>query len=139
MLDALQTLADTVGHTFGYGGDVDLDNIAQSHTEGYLLFHEGYFEANLNQDGQGALEYRHLLILDVCAPSLVSDSPDTKREHLLALKVEMEKVYARLTKLGQISGARAQMGLNLTSRNLDAIKLTLTLLTPAVSICKHWR
>lgn len=135
MLDRIGVVATALGMAFGYGTLKDLDDLAQSHTSGFLLFHEGYFTADLSQDGQGALEYRYRLILDILAPSLLSDTPDDKRAHLSDLDTQMRKVYRQLTKVGQVSGARGQMGLNLTSRNLDAIQLTLTLLPDAVSLC----
>lgn len=135
MLDKLETLSQNLGLAFGYGTIDDLNTLADNHTDGYLLFHEGYFLANLSEDGQGALEYRHQLTLDILAPSLLSDKPADKRAHLDGLELKLRSIYKALKAYGDISGARAQTGLNLTPRNLDAIKLTLTLLPPAVSLC----
>ncbi|MBD2704423.1 hypothetical protein IC229_27530 [Spirosoma sp. BT702] len=135
MLNKLEAIAAQLGMAFGYGTNKDLDDVAQSLQSGFLLFHEGYFTADLNFDGQGALEYRHQLALDICTPSKVHDTPEQKKAHFDALDIEMRRVLNRLTKQGEVSGARARMGLNLTSRNFDAIQLTLTLKPNAVSIC----
>lgn len=137
MLENIRALSATLAMNFGYGTLKDLDDLAQSHTSGFLLFHEGYFTADLNQDGQGALEYRYKLTLDICAPSLITDAPSDKAQHLTALDSQLRAVYKHLTKLGRVSGARATLGLNLTSRNLDAIQLTCTLLPNAVSLCRY--
>ncbi|GAB3882762.1 hypothetical protein [Spirosoma agri] len=139
MLDKLQDMAAGFNMVFGYGQLEDLINLAQNFTgdpQPYLLWHEGYFLADWNLDGQGALEYRHRLVLDVCTPSKFADDPTARRSHLLGLEIEAQRVFKALTKLGEASGTRVELGLNLTPRNLDAIKITLTLLTPAVSLCR---
>lgn len=138
MLDKLEQMATDLGMVFRYGEDSDLNNDADKHhvLDGYLLFHSGYLTADLNEDAQGALEYRHRLLLLICAPSALPDKPKDKRLIAEGLDLQLRRVYARLKKLGQISGARVELGLNLTDRNIDAIRLSLTLLTDAISLCR---
>ncbi|WP_338876953.1 hypothetical protein WBJ53_14950 [Spirosoma sp. SC4-14] len=139
MLDELQGVADCLGMVFGYGQPEDLLAIAQDITgfdPPYILFHEGYFNATLAQDGQGALEYTHSMVLDICTPSDFADLPDKRKQYLDGLKPQLHKVYKQLTKRGEIKSASVLMGLNVTARNLDVIKLTLTIKTPAVSLCR---
>lgn len=137
MLDQLEAVAQTLGMSFTYGDKGDLDEFARKNNlyGSYLLFHEGYFLADLNEDGQGALEFRHRLTLDLLAKSKPTDKPEDKRQHLSDLKTQLLRLYKQLKTTGQLSGARAVMGLNLTTSNLDAIQLTITVLPDAESLC----
>ena len=135
MLNQLGDIATALGMTFGYGTLSHLEEIAQTLESGYLLFHENFLLADLSEDGQGALEYRHRLVLDICTPSLITDKAPNRRTRLDALDLQMRKVYVALKKYGQRSNARVEVGLSLTSRSLDAIKLTITVLPDAVSLC----
>lgn len=139
MLNELEEIAANLTMEFAYGSLQDLEDYAQDFPRysnaGFLLFHEGYLEADLFRDGQGALEYKHRLVLDICMPSLLADAPVTRREHRDELDLQMRKVYKALTKYGQESGARIIVGLNKTSRNLDVIQLIITIQPNAVSLC----
>lgn len=139
MLERLEGLAQSLNIAFAFGDITDLDAFVRDRFGmtglDYILFHEGFFLANLNQDGQGALEYRFQLTLDVLVKSKPTDKPDDKHGRLLGLEIELRRVYKALTKLGQVSNARAVFGKNLTTSNLDAIQLTLTLLPDAESLC----
>lgn len=136
MLNQLEDLAASLGMAFSFGTLADLEADAKHQVEdGYLLYHEGFFSADLKQDGQGALEYRHQLKLDICRKSKLTDSPQERRVHLLGLEIEMRRVYHALTKLGEVLQARAIMGLSITSTSLDYVQLSVTLLPPAVSLC----
>lgn len=137
MLDELEGVASELNMMFGFGSTKDLDDIAQSLTSGFLLFHDGYFKGDGNLDGQGAQEDTHNLILDICLPSKLHDKPVDKRENIRLLREMRYSVLKLIYKLGVVKSERFVAGLNLTTRNLDVIQLTIVIKLPAVSLCNY--
>lgn len=137
MLEALQQIATSLGLPFSYGTQNDLNILADSHTEGFLLFHEGYFRAEQSITTAGHLIYAHNLSYLILTPSKLADTVTDRSGYLDELKPMNEQILSRLILLGRPSGLRVTMNLtvNLTDRNMDALRQTLNLTTDAVSLC----
>lgn len=139
MKEKLQGIASELGLLFGFGQTEQFNTLCNSlspATGKGVLFHEGYFTANWQQDGQGALETRYNLSLVVAVSSSANDTPEEKQTNEAALTLYTQTLYKRLTKIGEVSNASVTMVTDQSTRGVDLFRLTLTLLPPAISICR---
>lgn len=137
MLEALQNIADDLGLNFTAGRSSDLNALADSHAEGFLLFYEGYFRADQFQTMPGHLRYVHKVNYILLLPSKPTDTVQDKIANKRLLKPMNEAIMARLFRLGIASNMSVNMDftLNKTDRNMDGFAQSLLLATPAVSLC----
>ncbi|GAB3994609.1 hypothetical protein GCM10028807_32580 [Spirosoma daeguense] len=122
---------------FGYGTRAQLNVLADLHEREVLLFHEGYLQSQPRILTNGAFQRVYQLTLFLFIPSALSDKPEQKRAHIDLLAPISMRLYQLLDNAGIINNANesANFSLNLTDRNLDGIRLTLSLTLDALSLC----
>ena len=129
MLEALQQIATALGLNFSYGTKNDLNILADSHKEGFLLFHEGYFRAEQSVSTAGHLIYSHRLTYIPLTPSGIADTVTDRAGYLAALKPMNEQILKRLILLGRASNMSVTMSLvlNVSDRNMDGLQQLITI------------
>ncbi|QKZ15191.1 hypothetical protein [Spirosoma sp. KUDC1026] len=131
------TAAGLPALSFAFGTEKELNILADHQGDYALLFHEGYTSGGITRIGNGSLRYDYALSLLILYPSSLSDGPDNKQQTLAILAALMQKVFLRLDGMGVVQGARFTSNLlfNLTDRNYDAVRLSLTLTPPTIGVC----
>ena len=146
MLDELQLLVtdldtryQTAGKssvTFAYGRKDEINSaIADQHESGFLIFHDGYFDASPSQLANRGIQDAHQLTIWFFLPSALSDSTVTRKATLDQLTPLYHLFFSSLNKLGKVTGGRAVFYANVTDRNMDGIRLTCTLISNPIFLC----